>query len=96
MGSTITERTDHGDGWMFVRYSDGNEQWQYNGNIRFFAERVVADKSRRMRWVIVDRGPVESLLASRSDDRLYPPKALKGSFATADAAKAALKMILNV
>lgn len=87
MGVMVLDSRVEGD-WEYRRFNDGTEQWSYKDHTRFFIERV-KDK-RRKRWTVVDRGSDTEYSA-----QMYPPKALKTSFAEADAAKVALVFILS-
>jgi hypothetical protein len=91
------ERRPEGD-WEFCRYDDGTEQWMYKNTTNYFAERVVDTKSRRKRWAVVQRGGYFTIgqndPISPHRDVKYPPKVV-GSFADAEGAKVALKLIVE-
>lgn len=72
--------------WTLTVYDDGTQQW-HRGPPPYSSlviERVIALKSRRKKWCVVDR---------RSDPTSKYPKKLAGPFDTLEGAKVALIMI---
>ena len=84
--------TESSDGrWQYLVWEDGNEQVYADDapNAPIFIERVVGPKSRRKRWVIVDRRGLKD-----GDSTAYPPK-LAGPFKNLDVAKVAYLMLVS-
>jgi len=77
------------DEWRHVTHHDGVEQVHTTTPHPpyIFIERVVRPKSRRKKWVIVDRRPPE-----RWRNSIYAPK-ISGPFPDLDSAKAAYLLI---
>lgn len=88
---TIEEERTEGEFTLTV-YSDGAQQWAYNGGTRYFAERVVKPRSKRRKWFIVDRGGFGD---NRHADTLYPPPH-SGPYPDDRAARVALKVLMTV
>lgn len=86
------------DGWAYREWPDGVDQWMHVSNFRlaeekdhdYIVERVLRPKSRRTKWVIVDRNSPDGEMY---EECLYPPK-VAGPFPSAEAAKLACLLLI--
>jgi hypothetical protein len=88
----VPEDFDPGEGWLLATHADGTQQ-VYSLDHKWppvmFIERVVREKSRRKRWCVVCREPIE-----RWSRAMYGPK-IAGPFPNLESAQAAYLIIVS-
>jgi hypothetical protein len=95
----VTERIE--GAWVYQRWSDGTCQWCLGEKGKrgcLYVERVIARKSRRPKWCVVNRctdKPTAFPGINEYNTKLYPP-IVAGPFEDLAGAKAALMILLTI